>query len=228
IVIPEADQQRFLADFLPVLRSRLEITSRDGSVEIPARRPGRLTVTMTHDSDHRVGLSWTWRYPVGDDLIEIPVGDRARPELRDREAERLATTTAASLVAALPPLWHRGPLGPELVPRVGLTGQDALSFERDVLPALQSTEHLDVESAEGAVERREAGNAPVVRRSGSAEPATGWCDPRVTITAAHQDVPFVDLLRALATDQPVLILSSGTYAPRNGPAVQQPRALIKE
>ncbi len=228
IVIPAADRQRFLRDFLPVLRSRLELTSRDGSVDIPVRRPGRLTLAMTHDERHRVGVSWRWRYPVGDDVIDVPVGDRSRPELHDPEAESAVLAAVLPALAPLPTLRTWGPLGPELAPRTGLTGRDALRFEREVLPALRASGEVDVEVAEGAVEFREAADAPIVVLGGSAETGTDWFDLTVTVTVDGEDVPFVELFRALATGQEFLILSSGTYFPLDRPELHQLRALIQE
>src|SRR5699024_7408881 len=101
IVIPAADRQRFLRDFLPALRARLQITSQDGSVEIPEPRPGRLTLAMTHDESHTIGLTWRWRYPIGDDVVDIPLSGGTRSDLRDADAERPVLEQALQQVRAI-------------------------------------------------------------------------------------------------------------------------------
>src|SRR5439155_9133568 len=66
IRIPAADEARFLQEFYPDLRRRVEVTQVDGSVRLPDLGPATLALTGEHQGGHRLSLAWEWVAPLGD------------------------------------------------------------------------------------------------------------------------------------------------------------------
>ena len=228
VIVPAAEHSRFLRDFLPMLRGRLELASRDGTVEIPAHEPGRLTLAVTQPASRRLALAWSWHYRIGDETVVLSLDEEDRPDLRDRHAERESVVAAVRMVSACSRLRSWGPFGPKLAPTAELSGAPLLAFAREVLPALQGSDLVDVLVADDVAPLRETTEAPVVTVAGAAESGTDWFDMTVTVTVDGQDVPFAELFRALATDQEFMILESGTYFSLDRPELRQLRALIEE
>lgn len=228
VSIPAVDRARFTRDFLPRLRQQVDVASGDESVELPDPATVRLLLTVRRDDLGMVAVAWHWRYVWGSEAIDIPFGLPAHPGLRDIDAE--TALAAAGLVAArpLPPLLRRGPYGDELVPEATLSHAQALRLQRDVLPGLRQTDGVVVDVADGALDFRQALSAPVVAMAGSLTPDKDWLDLTVTVTVDGEEVPFIDLFRALAGRQPVLILPSGTYVPLDTPELDRLRMLIEE
>ena len=54
--IPRRDEQRFMADFYPALRRRIDVASSDASVDLPELPPAHIVLTVTHYEGHRVAL----------------------------------------------------------------------------------------------------------------------------------------------------------------------------
>jgi len=228
VAIPAADRTRFTRDFLPRLRQHADVVATDESVDLPGAATVRLLVTVRRDDLGMVTVAWYWRYVWGSEAIDIPLGMPAHPGLRDLETETALAEMGLDAVRALPPLFRRGLAGDELVPETTLSDAHALRLHRDVLPALRAAEGVIVEVSDGALDFREATSAPVVAMAGSLTPDKDWLDLTVTVTVDGEKVPFIDLFRALAERQPMLILPSGTYFPLHTPELDRLRALIEE
>ena len=97
------------------------------------------------------------------------------------------------------------------------------------LPVLEQDERILVTVSGSPIDYREATEAPAITVTATPrEAARDWLDLSVTVAVDDQDVPFDELLRALATEQELLILASGTYLRLDQPELQQLRRLIEE
>lgn len=231
VPIPAADTGRFTRDYLPWLRNHAEVVSPDESVPLPSAAQVRLRLAVARDDVGMVQLAWHWRYIWGDEAIEIPLDMPGHPDLRDTEAE--TTLSAAALAAVLasepvPPLVRQRGGIQSLNGTALLSRSQALRLTRSVLPSLRDIDGVMIDVADGALEFREATSAPVVAMAGSITPDKDWLDLTVTVTVDGEDVPFGDLFRALAADNPVLILPSGTYFPLGSPELNRLRSVIDE
>ncbi len=74
-VVPAADRDDLVADFLPRLQRHVPVTSSDGSVRLPEPAVPRLAVTVTWVAVDEVRVAWSWRYRAGDDDRVYALGE---------------------------------------------------------------------------------------------------------------------------------------------------------
>ncbi len=67
VVVPAADREDLLADYLPRLHRHVPVVSSDGSVEVPEAPAPRLVLMVTWVAADQVRTAWSWRYRVGAD-----------------------------------------------------------------------------------------------------------------------------------------------------------------
>ncbi|MGB4779160.1 DEAD/DEAH box helicase, partial [Microbacterium sp.] len=100
-------------------------------------------------------------------------------------------------------------------------------FVAEVLPRLREVEGLRITENATAPDYRAATSAPVVSVDGQARD-NDWLDLHVTVTIDGEAVDFAELFTALARDEPILVLPSGTYFPLDDPELQRLREIIAE
>ncbi|TFD70856.1 DEAD/DEAH box helicase [Cryobacterium gelidum] len=238
--IPADDEAAFLADFYPFLQQKLVLTSHDASFELPQTARPQLALTITHQTDARITLAWEWQYvaPADTDQTEsTAVLDRhplrsAPGDTRFRDPTRESATlrTVEREVASFAGLWQSAtPLSEaRLLEHSELQGAVMINFLGQALPLLEAA-GIVVQVSADAPSYREADEAPVISLATSESTDTrDWFDLAVTVTIEGEDIPFDDLFRALATDQDLMILDSGTYFSLDRPELQQLRRLIEE
>ncbi len=217
--VPPDDLPRFRARYYPRLRGRVEVTSTDGSVPLPEVGPPSLRLEVVFGDGHRADLTWSFGYPVGDDVVRAPLTGGADVD-RDTAAERALLEP----LPALPAL--RGPDG-RLLPAVGLRGADTARFATEALPLLQGLVEVVVTGEPAAYAHTDA--APVVAVSTADRPGErDWFDLGVRVTVADQDVPLATLLTALTTGEAHLVLESGTWFDLDRPELEALRGLLEE
>ena len=132
IPVPESDEPRFFAEFVPRLRRMVTLESSDGSVVIPERAAPRLQLCLHHEPDHGLRVVWDW--------LDQEAGRR-----RDLTDDRgLMAGDRAAMRAALERIIATGLLpdgllshtldGLQLRPECSLTGTDTIEFLHDVWP----------------------------------------------------------------------------------------------
>jgi len=83
--------------------------------------------------------------------------------------------------------------------------------------------------ADGAPSYREADEAPVISLATSPRADShDWFNLDVTVSIDAEEIPFDELFRALASEQELMILPTGTYFNLDRPELHQLRALIEE
>ncbi|MEO7448229.1 MAG: histone-like nucleoid-structuring protein Lsr2, partial [Humibacillus sp.] len=268
ITIPAPDVDRFLTFYFPTLRQLARVGSHDGSVELPEVRPPRLALRVAALGDHRLGLRWSFRYVVGDGAVDVSPGRRhagagatADPVPRDPVAEE-------ALLAGIVALDAMDPVAALRVHKPGLTrlalvlepelaAMDTVVFVRDVLPALEAHDDVDVTIVGELLAYVESTATPVVAVSASdpADPVdpsgrardadasrTGrgddhgddhgpqldWFDLGIDVSVEDRPVPLARLLQALAADETHLILDDGTWFSLDVPTLHTLRRIVDE
>jgi superfamily II DNA or RNA helicase len=238
ITIPTTDENRFLAEYYPALRRRVNLVPLDESVDLPVAAPPVLGLTVDRLDGHRVELSWEWIYALGGSRRREPlwpsVLSAGRVD-RDAVAEAGVVRAVTAAVAVVPDALLESPSGLRLASAVTLDGMSMIQFLNDVLPELRTrpdvevTLDLDAAGGDPLPDYREAEEAPVVTISGNASDGRqDWFDLSVAVSVGDQEVPFNDLFVALAHHQTHLILRSGTYFSLDRPQFRQLSALIVE
>ena len=221
-VVPAADRDDLVTDFLPRLQRHVPVSSSDGSVRLPEPAVPRLAVTVTWVAVDEVRVAWSWRYRAGDDDRVYALGEtRGLRGFRRPDLERALLDALELDEEAVHRLYdsHRRDHGP--VPERTFTGTGAIGFAEDALPALEKAaaeELLELTEIGGRPDYRAAQGAPVVHfasRSGDADgddPArTDWLDLEVVISVDGDSLALAHLLEALTRGQERVILRKGVH-----------------
>ncbi len=231
IMIPAADESRFLRQYYPGLVRRADVVSLDESTALPAVQPATLTVTVQRLPNHHLCLTWDWVSVVGSVIHREPV--HAAGDLDDERATvvRLATDLVADPAYRLTEL---GAGGRQLCSHAVVGGDVMLRILREVIPQLVQLPNLDVifELDDTVPQYVEEHTAPVLSFDGkSSQTSTGqadWYDLSVQVTVGGEDVGFEALFVALAAEQEFMILPSGRYFRLDQAEFQQLSDLIAE
>ncbi|WP_104135976.1 DEAD/DEAH box helicase [Cryobacterium sp. Y62] len=149
---------------------------------------------------------------------------------RDATCESNTLRNVERAISSFEQLWQ--PATPistaRLLEHSGLQGAVMITFLGEGVPRL-TEEGVIVQVSADAPSYREADEAPVISLATTESTDTrDWFDLAVTVSIEGEDIPFDDLFRALATDQDLMILDSGTYFSLDRPELQQLRRLIEE
>jgi superfamily II DNA or RNA helicase len=225
VEIPHDDQAKFLHGYLPVLRQVVDVTSTDGSVEVPDPLIPQLLLTVRIGPEHRSRVELVFRYSGGGEVVDVPFledpADRSIARDRNREAallERAGRDLEAVAGLDLPHTVAAN-LGPS----------DTAILVDTTVPRLREVGVL-VEVIGSAADFRRATDAPRVSISSAPglEARTDWLDLRVSVHVGDEEAPMESVLSALAHDSEVLVLPSGTYIPLDGPELAALRRLVAE
>ncbi|MFC4223090.1 DEAD/DEAH box helicase [Lysinibacter cavernae] len=201
--VPEAEASTFFGSYLPALRERIAVESRNHSVTLPPPAPQVLVLTATHTPRQSVTVSWRW--------------------LRQGSAEKIAPQ---SLVPdALLPTGVT--LNDDLRPSK-LTGIEAAEFMARILPEIKRLPGVRVEVVGKAPNYRELTGTPKLTVTTVPTERHDWFDLGVIVTVDGKDIPFVPLFRALASGRRKLLLVDGSYLSLTHPAFGPLTELINE
>lgn len=216
LTVPAADRAAFETDYLPRLRQHLEVTSSDGSLELVDEAPPRLQVLVAWEGV-RAEVTWQWRYPTAEGGTTYPLEGGARAlNVRRPAAERALLAAAGE--------WDH------LQPRAGVAGSAAVDFVADDLPRLEAHEGIEVVETGQRPDFRGAVEAPTIEFAAPDDDVEGastdWLDLRVVIDVEGEQVPLTDLLSALTTGQPRLVLPSGLHLATDRPEFRRLAELV--
>ncbi len=230
IVVPAADESRFLRQYYPGLVLRADVVSLDESAALPDIRPATLTLSVQRLPGHRMSLAWEWVSVVGTQTFAEPLHSGV-----DRSGDRAGMLRRATDLLAEPAYGLTEPSsgGRRLLSHAVVAGDVMLRLVRDAFPQLAETDGLDVvvkpdEDVPDYVEQEEV---PLVTFASAAEASAGhhdWFDLSVRVTVGGEDVGFEDLFVALAAEQEFMILPSGRYFRLDQAEFRQLKSLIAE
>ncbi|MDF1603771.1 DEAD/DEAH box helicase [Nocardioides sp. YIM 152315] len=212
ITVPADDAAR-LDDYLRPLSRALDLTSSDGSMELPEPIRPLLGLEVRWRSSTDAELTWSWRY--GDRCCRLD-GDEPLGGLRDRDAERLV----------------RARVPAELLKITRATGGDALALALHDLPSLRELDDVMVVE-EQRPEFRESDQGPEISFDllppppAETDTHTDWLDLEVTITVEGERLRLPDVLRALTLGEEFLVLPSGLYLRTDRPELERLRDAVR-
>ncbi len=226
IVIPAADEERFLSDFLPAVRRQADVVSTDDSVKLPDPLTPQLCLSVTFRPEHRVRLDWSVRYETGgiEQVFALDDPPRAAP-VRDAAAEHALVGDLALPYEQLPMLADPDRSGPAA--HVLLASGDAAIFVDRVLPELEAAGLAIRTHGEPVAYRRPAAE-PVIEVSTAETGRADWFDLQIRVRIDGEVVPFEELFVALSQRGDFLITETGVYLPLDRPEFGRLSALIEE
>ncbi len=238
ILVPPADEEAFVSEFLPQISRSTSLTSSDGSFEFPQNPTPHLVLTVTHHEGAIAALEWGWEYcstggvpPVDGPALgtERPLSVSPGGAYRDlsREAEILGSLEP--FLARFPGLTHEAMGRRRLGAGASLTGGSAVDLIVTGIPELEALDWVTVRTQGVSLDYRRATAAPSISLSALERPDDrDWFDLSVTVTIDDEGVPFDALFRALVLGEEILVLPSGTYFALDRPELQRLRHLIEE
>ena len=222
--IPAESVDQFALEFYPRLRSVVEVTSSDDSFTPPEITGPDAVLSADYHPGHRVVLSWSWSYRLGDREFRIPVDSGENNGVRDLDAE---SDLGCNIDAPLELFGLRDDEG--LLTDAVLDGADTMRFATELQPLLGDTDGVTVEILGQPVDYREAGESLRIGVSTAARAGEDdWFDLRVTISVEGKKIPLPQLLAALTAGEDYLLLGDGAYIPLDKPELVKLRALIEE
>jgi len=225
LAVPQRDEQRFLRDFYPRLRRRIDVHSSNGSVDLPELPPPGIVLSVQHYEGHRLELNWTRGSRASGEREGLWDASKASG---DHVAENAIVDQVTAVVGSVPELLETTLSGERLAQEVFLQALPAVHFVSELLPAISDIEGVEIEQDGTVLEYREVLDPPVVSLGGSPSDDRDWFDLAVTVTVDGEDVPFAELFLALAEEQSHLILPSGTFFSLDRQELRQLAELIAE
>jgi superfamily II DNA or RNA helicase len=227
VLVPAADVDEFLDEYRPQLARAATVTSSDGSVTDRALELEGLVALVEHHEVDTARLRWAARYRRGDRVTDYLLWDPAGAA-RDRAAER-----ALAGALELPTELLAGLVGSSGHPAdLAARGAQAVTLLSQVVPWLLERGQVAVELTGDAPELRRATGDPLialdVRDPEDVERRTDWFDLSVEVSIDGEPIEFAHLFSALALDEPVLVLPSGTWLHLDRPELDRLRELIGE
>ena len=228
VVVPVSDEDRFLADYFPQLRTSINVRSSDHSFNPPAVREPQLALELLPRSDHQMELRWDWWYRNAEDdpgkRHSLLVGPGAVDRDLAAEQEILNRLDLKRFEILLDKTVSRS-----LLPRNLLRTESMISFLAEVLPQLEGQPGLVVIYDGELPEYSEALRPPLIKvRNDDIRGERDWFELSVTIEVDGERVQFTELFKALAKGAGMMILPSGKYFRLDKPEFKQLQELIEE
>ncbi|MDO5740217.1 MAG: DEAD/DEAH box helicase [Ornithinimicrobium sp.] len=232
--IPPEGVERFLAHYYPAISRLVELRSRDGSVPEARQARPKLHLRVEIGQEHRIELEWSISYAVptaaGDTAtITLPLTPDPVGPSRDEQAEEALLDGVVPLLEPLPWLvYHSVGRASRPATPASLSGQHTARFATEVLPRLRAHPGLEVVIDGELADYGESQDAPTVHLATTEGDSHDWFDLHVTVSVADQEVPFEELFAALARNDSVMLLESGTWFSLRSPELAALRQLIEE
>ena len=233
IRIPGEDRERFLSDFCPRLQHRITLSSADSSIELPEPPTPQLRLELRHAQAGEIALSWSVGYRVGrTERTFDPVDQADGAGFRDRAAEQ-QLWRGIDLAHSWPQLLNRRGR-PEPRNQSRLSGMDAVRFCDQQLPILAAAGVVVGQLGDERDYRLSESRPQIefstveIEESGDSGQHSDWFDLIVDVRIDDELVPFDQLFRALAEEEPYLILETGVYFSLDRPEFSQLLELITE
>ncbi|SDT19261.1 DEAD/DEAH box helicase [Microlunatus soli] len=228
LVVPGEDEQKFLDDYFPRLRTTIAVRSSDHSFVPPARREPVLALELRPRSDHQMELRWDWWYRRGEDdpgeRFSLVVGAGSQNRDLPAEQEILTRLDLKRFDVLLDSSVSRS-----LLARNKLGTEDMIHFVSEVLPQLDGQAGLMIIFEGQLPEYSEASRPPMIKvKTEHIRGERDWFELSVTVEVDGERVEFATLFKALAKGEPMLVLPSGTYFRLNRPEFRQLADLIAE
>ena len=228
LVVPEADEAKFLDQYFPRLQTSIAVRSSDNTFIPPVRRQPVLACELKPRSDHTMEVRWDWWYRRGEndpgERYSLVVGAGAQDRDLVAEQEILARLDLKRFDLLLDTSVSRS-----LMARNMLDTEDTVEFISKVLPQLDGQPGLVIIFDGQLPEYTEARRPPLIKvKTEHIRGERDWFELSVTVEVDGEPVEFATLFKALAKGEAMLILPSGTYFRLDQPEFRQLADLIAE
>jgi superfamily II DNA or RNA helicase len=229
VLVPEADRDELVGEYLPRLQRHVPVLSSDGSVAVPEQPEPRLALTVRWVAADEVHTAWTWRYRVGTDdrvyALSEARGLRAvrRPE---REQELLDALVLDDEQAYHLCRGHQRGMG--LEDERTFRDAHAILFAEQLLPGLRG--QVEVDEVGEQPDYRELSGTPVVHvttRPDQDEARTDWLDLEVEVVVDGTHIALAHVLEALTKGMDRVILRSGKHLRIDRPELARLAQLVE-
>lgn len=219
LTVPRDGVEEFFDRYFPRLHRSMDITSEDGSLELPEVADPELVLGIRHD-DLTERVEWEWEYQKGRERIRLPFRplDPLADEPVTREP-RWESSVVQAVQRRIPELDFK---------RSSYVAADALRLVRVWLPLLRRVPDLRIEQTGGPAAYREVTQAPQITISTAPTEHRDWFGLGVTIKVGEHYVPFAEIFQALDRGQDVMLMPDGSYFPLERPEFARLRQLIAE
>ena len=224
--IPRHDVDEFLDVYQPRLALSATVGSSDGSVTDHVSELVGLVAKVDHHAVDAARLEWWVRYRRGNRITDHALNARTGA-VRDRSGEAELVATLELPPKLLEPL--ADPAGRPL--NLSVSGSNTVVLLSQVVPWLIERDQVTVEVRGDAPEHRQAVGDPLIHlevSDATDDDRNDWFDLAVQVSIDGQPIAFADLFSALALDEPVLVLPSGTWLTLDRPELDRLRELISE
>jgi superfamily II DNA or RNA helicase len=227
--VPREQLPRFASELAPALRNIAPVVSADGSFSVPEVSTPELLLRARYGEDHITEVGWEWAYEVGERLLSFPLGTDSGAGLRDMAAEQAILDKLELSDTGLSDLGLLDGSGRPARAPESLHGFDTVWLATEALPALAQRGGLRVETEgepldyHSVDESLQIGVATI-----EIEGERDWFDLGVTITIDGRELPFADVLTALAEGETRMLLDDGAYFSLDSPRLSALRELLEE
>ena len=215
VVVPAADRDDLVGEYLPRLHRHVPVVSSDGSVPVPVAPEPRLALTVTWVAVDEVRTEWSWRYRVGsDDRVYALSETRGMRGVRRPETER---ELLEALVLDDEQTYHlcRAHARDRGLQDGGVfLAANAILFAEQLLPGLR--EQVEVDEIGEQPDYRELEGVPLIhfvtREGVETDPTrTDWLDLEVEVTVDGTHIALAHVLEALTKGMDRVILRTGKH-----------------
>jgi SNF2 family DNA or RNA helicase len=210
--VPEAETEEFFSRVYPRLARKLRVTSPDDSVALPAVLPPKLVARIRYGTGETVDVDWVFDYQG----MVVDAADR------DTVVESALESEVLEILNHYP-AFESTVLGPK-----HLAGLEVIDFVRRVLPALAGIKDLVLNETGTRPVFHELTEAPELVITTVESDRRDWFDLGLLISIGGRQIPYADILRALAQGQTKLLMPDRTYFSLEDPLFAKLRALVTE
>jgi superfamily II DNA or RNA helicase len=215
VVVPAADRDDLVTEYLPRLQRHVPVVSSDGSVAVPEAVEPRLALTVTWVAADEVRAAWSWRYRVGsDDRVYALSETRGMRGVRRPEAEQALLDALRLDDEQVHHLCRAHDRARGLEDAKTFRDVHAIVFAEELLPGLRG--QVEVQEVGDQPDYRAVDGVPVIRfatREGSDEDTTrtDWLDLEVEVSVDGVHIALAHVLEALTKGMDRVILRNGRH-----------------
>ncbi|MEP7089489.1 MAG: DEAD/DEAH box helicase [Nocardioidaceae bacterium] len=224
VVVPAADRDDLVAEYLPRLQRHVPVVSSDGSVVVPGPVLPRLALRVTWVAADEVVAAWSWRYRMGtDDRVYALSETRGMRGVRRPEQEQALLDALRLDDEQTYHLCRSHDRGRGLEDTRTFTDLHAVLFAEQLLPGLRG--QVEIDEIGDQPDYQEVEGRPVIHFAsvdgddgGPVDPSrTDWLDLEVVVTVDGVAVALAHVLAALTAGDDQVVLRGGKVVRIDGP-----------
>ncbi len=226
--IPSAEVSDFTQHYYPLLTRQLPVVT-DGVVLLPELGVPQLLMRVSPKNVTHVEVDLSWRYTAGDQVKVMPLRAGAVQSgniIRTEKEEQRILASFANIVNQQHAFFDdTGDIKQATI----LRSMAAVGFATVQLPQLQTQSDVAVEIDGDLPDYEEFVDEPLVQ-VGTSETtgSTDWFDLQVSLKLGDHEVPMEQILIALGSNEPYLLLDNGVFFRLDHPKLVQLKRMVEE